>query len=200
MAYPQYAKIGDKKYKINTDFKVAIKCNEIAEDETINDYKRALAIICLLYGKEVINAENRKDYNKLLDIAKKYLSCGKEIPKRQEKPDMDLIEDEEYIKSSFKYDYNYNPYSLKYLHWYEFHNDLMNLSDSELGNCCILNRIRNLRNVNLKDIKDPKEREKIRKAQEQVALKKYQHKKVATPEHRESARKFYEKLGLLDRK
>ena len=28
---PEYVKAGNKKYKINTDFRVAIECNEIAE-------------------------------------------------------------------------------------------------------------------------------------------------------------------------
>lgn len=200
MGYPQYAKIGNKKYKINTDFRIAIKCNEIAEDENINDYKRALGIICLLYGKEVIGDRDRENYPKLLEIAKKYLACGKEVLSNNDKPDMDFIEDEEYIKSSFKYDYRYNPYELEYLHWYEFYNDLSNLSNSEFGDCCILSRVRNLRNFDLKMIKDTKEREKIRKAKQCVALKKYQKKRIATDEQLASALKFYEKLGLLDRK
>ena len=33
--YPQYVEVFGKRYKINTDFKVAIECNRIAEDETI---------------------------------------------------------------------------------------------------------------------------------------------------------------------
>ena len=198
MNYPEYAKIGNKKYKINTDFRIAIKCNEIAEDNTINDYKRALGIICLLYGKEVIG--DRENYQRLLEIAKKYLACGKEVSTNNEKADMDFIEDEEYIKSSFKYDYKYDPYKMEYLHWYEFYNDLCNLSNSELGDCCVLNRVRNLRNFDLRDIKDSKERAKIKKAKEQVALKKYQKKKVANDKQLESAIKLYEELGLIERK
>ena len=33
---------------------------------------------------------------------------------------MDLIEDEKYIRWSFKYDYEYNPYDMEYLHWSNF--------------------------------------------------------------------------------
>jgi len=75
--------------------------------------------------------------------------------------------------------------------------DLMNgLSNSELGDCCILNRIRNLRNFNTKDIKDNKEKQKIEKAKRQVALKKNVHKVKPTKEQMESARKFYEALNI----
>ncbi len=44
MNYPKYAQIEDRLYEINTDFRVAIKCNEVAEDKTISDTERALAI------------------------------------------------------------------------------------------------------------------------------------------------------------
>ena len=47
--YPEYAEINDKKYKINTDFRVAIECQNIATDESISDYERALAIIYKLF-------------------------------------------------------------------------------------------------------------------------------------------------------
>ena len=74
MNYPEYAKIGDKLYKINTDFRNAIECNRIAEDGEINDIERALAIIYVLFGDEGLNAIN--DYEELLKKAKLYLSCG----------------------------------------------------------------------------------------------------------------------------
>lgn len=196
MKYPEFVKIGEKKYKINTDFRVAIKCNEIAENENIGDFERALAIIYKLYGDEGLN--DVKNYDKLLELGLKYLACGEEIKPNKNKPDMDFIEDEKYIRSSFKYDYKYNPYEMEYLHWYEFFNDLNNLSDSELGDCCILNRVRSLRNIDLKTIKDKKERDKIKKAQEQVALKKYKQKEVKLTKEQEKNREdLLKKVGLL---
>ena len=72
--------------------------------------------------------------------------------------------------------------------------DLMNgLSNSELGNCCILNRIRNLRNFDIKDIKDPKELERILKAKEQVAL---DREVKLTKEQEESVDRFLKEIGL----
>ena len=106
--------------------------------------------------------------------------------------DLDLIQDEKYIKSSFKYDYQYNPYEMKYLHWWEFWNDLNNLSNSELGSCCILNRIRQIRNYDVSKIQDPKEKANMIEAKKRVALK--QQKREATSKERDSSRKYFEEL------
>ena len=193
--YPEYAKIGDKKYKINTDFRVAIECQSIATDESISDYERALAIIYKLFGDDGIN--DFDNYEKLLEIAIKYLSCGKELDnKSKEEPDMDFKQDKGYIESSFKYDYKYNPYSLNYLHWYEFYNDLNNLSNSEIGNCCVLNRVRNLRNYDTKKIKDPKERKIAEEAKKQVALKKEHKKREFSDKEKQNMEEFYKSIGL----
>ena len=192
--YPEYAEINDKRYKINTDFRVAIKCQNIATDESISDYERALAIIYKLFGDDGIDDFN--NYDKLLEIAIKYLSCGKELDNKNEEQDMDFTQDKGYIESSFKYDYKYNPYELEYLHWYEFYNDLSNLSNSEMGNCCVLNRVRNLRNYDTKEIKDPKERKKIEEAKKQVALKKEHKKREFSEKEQKNMEEFYKSIGL----
>lgn len=190
--YPQYAEVNGKRYKINTDFRVAIKCSEVAEDETIGDYERGLAIIYLLYGDEGL--KDTENQAKLLEIAQSYLLCGEEYKKEQnEKPDMDFIQDYSYITTSFMSDYHIDLDNCE-MHWWKFM-DLMNgLSNSEMGNCCILNRIRNLRNFDTKDIKDKKEKQKIEKAKQQVALKKKQNK--PTKEQQERAIDLLQKLGI----
>lgn len=193
MGYPKYAQIEDRKYEINTDFRVAIKCNEVATDETIGDAERGLAIVYLLFGEKGLKSNDKQE---LLEKAKNYLSCGQEIKYTNEKPDMDYVEDYALIKTSFRSDYGIK-LDEENIHWWEF-NELMNgLSNSDMGNCCVLNRVRNLRNFDLKDISDPKERQKIRKAQEQVALKKYKpKKKQPTEKQRRSAEKFYQSLKI----
>lgn len=188
MKYPEYVKVNDKKYKINTDFRVAIECDRIAKDNTIGDYERVLAIIYKLFGEEGINAY--EDHEKLLEMAKKYLCCGKEL--NDEEPDMDFIQDYTYIKTSFRSDYGIKLDEEK-MHWWEFNELIEGLSNSELGDCCVLNRIRNLRNYDTKDIKDDKERRKIEEAKQRVALK----KKVATKEQEENATEILKNLGLL---
>ena len=190
--YPQYVEIENKKYKINTDFRIAIECNKIAEDESIGDLERGLAVIYKLFGDDGINTPDH--YGKLLEMAQKYLLCGKEYNKEiNDKPDMDFEQDYSYITASFLSDYGMDLDNME-MHWWKFM-DLMNgLSNSEMGNCCILNRIRNLRNFNTKDIKDTKTRHEIEKAKREVALKR--KPKQATEKQRKSAEQFFKALGL----
>lgn len=194
--YPEYLEIEGKKYKINTDFRYAIECNRIAEDENIGEFERVLAVIYTLFGDEGINTPDH--YEKLLEGARKYLLCGKEYDEeKNSEPDMDFIEDMDYIEASFMSDYHIDLNNME-MHWWKF-NKLMNgLSNSEIGDCCILNRIRNLRTYDTKEIKDQKERQKIEKAKKEVALKK--HKKVVkkeyTNEEKNNMEEFYKQMGL----
>lgn len=190
---PEYVEVNGHTYKINTDFRYAIRCNEIAQDENIGDFERALGIICTLFGEDGLMYQD--DYEKLLKMAQKYLSCGKELEDTKEEPDMDFIQDYSYIKTSFRSDYGMN-LDKENIHWWEFM-DLMNgLSNSELGNCCVLNRVRNLRNFDVSQIKDFNERNKIQKAKEQVALKKKEKEVKLTKEQQQSVDDFYKALGF----
>lgn len=194
MEYPKYVKVNDKKYKINTDFRVAIECNKIAEDTNVGDYERALAIIYKLFGDDGINAS--ENYEMLLELAIKYLSCGKETSStNNEEPDMDFVEDMDYIEASFMSDYNIDLTSIE-MHWWKFFKLINGLSNSEMGNCCVLNRVRNLRNFDTKDIKDQKEREKIEKMKKQVALNKNKKENKITKEQEKSMNELNKLLGL----
>lgn len=188
MNNPEYVKINGKKYKINTDFRVAIECNSIAKNQSIGEHEKALAVIYKLFGDEGL--DNPQDYEKLLQLGQKYLNLGEELENNEEEPDMDFEQDRHYIRSSFIQDYHYNPYDLDYLHWWDFYNDLNGLTNSEFGNCCVLSRIRNLRTYDVSQIKDRKEKEKMLKAQEKVALKKMKKEVILTKEQEESIRRF----------
>ena len=195
MNRPEYAKVGEKKYKINTDFRVAIECNNIAQDDNISDIERPLAIIYKLFGDEGLN--NPQDWNKLLELGIKYLSFGKDnnCVDNDIEPDMDFNEDMDYIEASFMSDYGIDLVNEK-MHYYKFYNLLEGLSNSEMGNCCVLNRVRNLRTFDLSQIKDSKEREKMAKVQEMVSLKKNKHEVELTKEQEESMRKLDEIIGF----
>lgn len=193
MACVKKIQIEDTIYEVNADFRTAIRCNEIAQDNTIGDFERALGIICTLFGEKAL--DNISHYEKLLKWAKKWLSCGKEIDDNKEQPDMDFVEDMDYIEASFMSDYGIDLAESE-MDWHKFINLMNGLSNSELGNCCVLNRIRNLRNFDLSQIKDSKERQKIAKAKEQVALKKYKKENNLTKEQEESMKRLNEILGL----
>lgn len=198
MNCPHFIEVKGKRYKINTNFKAAIKCNIIAEDENIGDFERALAVIYTLFGNEALD-DVMKDYsllNDFLKLAEKYLLCGEEKKqnKNNEKPDMDYIEDYFYIKTSIKSDYNGLDIDKEDLHWWEFYYLLNGLSNSELGNCCILNKIRNIRNADPQEIKDKKERDKLIEAKKNFELKKYKKENNLTKKQEESMNRLNEIL------
>ena len=188
MKCTQYAKVGDKTYKINTSFRTAIECNEIAKNNSISDLERALAIIYKLFGERAL--EDNENYENLLELAKKYLSCKEE---NNVKEDMDFIKDMDLIEASFMSDFHID-LTTEDMDWWKF-NKLMNgLSNSELGNCCVLNNVRNLRNFDASKIKDSKERQKIIEAQRFWALDKKENH--LTKEQEESMNKLNEILGI----
>jgi hypothetical protein len=193
MAYPTKVRIGDKEYPINTDYRVALECDRVARDETIKYPRKELTIIYLLFGDKGLDDE--ENHCKLLELGQKYLLCGQEpIDERdKEETDMDFEQDMDYIEASFMSDYNIDLTNTE-MHWYKFNNLLNGLSDSEIGNCCIFNRIRNLRNYDTSQIKDIKEKQKIEKAKERVALKKKE--KPLTREQQESIARFNKLAGL----
>lgn len=198
MNKPEYVKVDGILYKINTDFRVAIECNKIYRDKTISDVERGMAIIYKLFGEEGLNCENP---NKLCELAMKYIALGREQNNlknnSQKNYELDINKCEGIIASSFVFDYGYNPYNLEYYHWYDFYNDLENLSSSEFGNCCILNRITNVLEINEREIKDEKTKKKIIEAKKEL-MNRYciQEEKELTKEQEESARRLYESLGI----
>lgn len=200
MNKPEYVKVDDVLYKINTDFRVALECNKIALDTKIGDYERAMAIIYKLFGENGLDCKNP---NKLIELGMKYLSLGREQNglknDSDSKYELDFSKCTGLIESSFKFDYKYNPFDLEYLHWYDFYNDLENLSTSEFGNCCILNRVMSILNQKPENIKDNKERQNLIKIKEELR-KKYcidnNTEKEITEEQKESAKAFYKALGI----
>lgn len=199
MNNPKYVKVEDDLYEINTDFRVAIECNNIARDTNIGDYERGLAIIYKLFGEKGLEC-TRMD--KLLELGMRYISMSNEkengFKNDSDMPfELDFSKCEGIIRSSFKFDYNYDPYELKYLHWYDFFNDLQNLSTSEFGNCCMLNRIVSILNQKASEIKDDRERSNLVKTQQKLKDRFCVVEEVKlTKEQEESQRAFYKALGI----
>jgi len=197
---PEYVKVDGQLYKINTDFRIALECNKIAEDDNIGDYERSLAIIYKLFGDDGLHSKNQ---NKLLELAVKYLSLGKDIKglKSQscDKYELDFEKCEGLIKSSFKYDYKYDPYELEYLHFWDFQNDLENLSNSEIGNCCVLNRIIYILGQDASKIKDSKEQTRLLEMQ-RILRQKYckSNNMEVTQKEKENIVSLYKELGLWE--
>lgn len=193
MEITKKVQIGDTIYTAHTDYRTAIKCDEIAQDETIKDYYRSLAIICVVFGEEGLDHEEH--YEKLLRWITKWLSCGKEIEDSKEEPDMNYTEDMDFIEASFMSDYKID-LSETDMEWSKFYKLMSGLSNNEFGDCCILNRIRNLRNYDVSKISDPKEATRIREAQEKFALKKNKIGNNLTAAQIKSMEEFNKLAGL----
>lgn len=157
-SYPEFIEVDGQQFKINTDFRVALRCFEVIEDDSIDDYERSLAVIYLLLG-DIPNV----NLDKVLNLLTKYLRCGEE-PKEESTRDMDMLYDEKYIVASFMSDYNMDLSTVSFLHWYQFVTLLGGLT-----NDCILNRVREIRTMDTKDYKG-KAKTKIEKAKRELAL------------------------------
>ena len=172
-SYPKFAEIKGIKYEINTDFRVALECNEIANNSKIKDEERSLAIIYLLFGEQGLN--DYEHWNSLLRIAIKFLSYGKEIEDEYDNEEkgenIDYQQDWGYIRTSFFSDYTIDLDKEK-MHWWRFYELLCGLSEK-----CILSRVRFIRDFDIGQIKDSAEREKWIKQKEMVALKQTKNEK-----------------------
>ena len=163
-SYPEYVQVDGQQFKLDTDFRTGLKCFEVINDPDISDYERSLAVIYLLLDDLPENV----NFEKLMDVLKVYLSCGRKDDNSGSggKKDMDLNEDENYIVSSFMHDYGIDLTRPLQMHWWRFIALLDGLSSE-----CILSRIRDIRTCDLNDYKG-KARTRMAKAKEAVALKK----------------------------
>lgn len=187
---PEFVEIEGKKYKINTDFRIALECNKISKNYTIGEYEKVLAIIYKLFGEEGLS--NKDHHQKLIELGQKYLLRGKEfdeIDLSSNEIDMDFEQDINYITASFRSDYLIDLNNEKYIHWWEFCDLLNGLTEQ-----CVLNRVREIRNIDLNDYKDSKTRKKIEESKRMLALK--TNKKPLSEKQKESKNKFYELAGL----
>lgn len=165
MSYPQYIQDGENKIKIDTDFRVALRCFDIIGDPDISDAERAMAVEYLLLG-------DIYDSQKVLELCIKYLQCGKKPEKNPKKPDIDLQQDKQYIVASFMSDYQID-LSSETMHWWRFMELVNGLSKN-----CVMSSVREIRNMNPSDYKDEKTRRKIIEAQKSVEIKPKQTAKM----------------------
>ena len=160
MRYPEYAEVKGIKYKINTDYRVALRCFEVIENTTISDEERTLAVVFLLFGEVPV-----EDTGEFLRIAGDYLRCGeKETTQEAHERDIDFIADEKYIVASFMSDYRIDLSSVD-MHFWQYIQLIQGFTES-----AIMSRVRDIRNYDMNELKDPQSRAKMAKAKEAVAL------------------------------
>ena len=160
MRYPEYAEVKGKKYKINTDYRVALRCFEVIDDTSISDSERALAVVFLLFGETPF-----EDTGEFLRIAGDYLRCGeKENAQAAQERDIDFNADERYIVASFMSDYRIDLSSVD-MHFWQYIQLIQGFTENS-----IMSRVREIRNYDMSELKDPKARAKMASAKAAVAL------------------------------
>ena len=161
MAYPHFVKISGKNVAIKADYKTALRCFDVINNEDIGDYERTLAVIFIMYGY-IPEDDLIADY---LDMAQKFLQCGETAESQESKErDMDFNLDRKYINASFMSDYHLDLEKYPNMHFWQFCELINGLTDK-----CILSRVRHIRTCNVNDYAE-KDRADIRKAKEELAL------------------------------
>ena len=162
MTYPKAIEINGLEYAIHTEYETALACFKCINDPDITEIERAMGVLGLLY------MEQPTDEAAALRLAVKFLSLGKEPDGDAEDdrhPDMDYEQDMHYIRASFRSVYGIDLKQTPEMHWWEFSELLSGLTDD-----CVLNRIRDIRNLDLSSIKDPQARSRFAAAQYRLAL------------------------------
>lgn len=175
--YPEYIEVDDTRYKLNTDFRVALRCFEIVEDENIDDYERALAVCYLLIGEIPIDK-----IDKILPLLVRFLQCDESKEDDGQLKDMDLIYDDKFITASFMSDYQIDLSTIDHMHWWQYI-----VLVNGLTNDCILNRVRDIRTCDISDYKG-KARQRLSKAKQLLALP--ERKQRMSAEEKEAWDKF----------
>ena len=157
MEYIKFARIQGKKYPINTDFRVALKCDEIinAPENEVSDRERGIRITGLLFG------EDSPYCPEALEKAEIYLSGG---VSGEEKRIIDFKQHWYLLYTVFISQYGIN-LNTEYLHYQEFLMLLQGLKGQ------VLNDVVELLTYDLREAKDPKERKRIKEAQEKFKIK-----------------------------
>ena len=106
-----------------------------------------------------VHTDSEISEEKLKEAEKKYIE-----QEENKQPSMSFTQDEGYIKASFMSDYHID-LDKDNLHWWEFYDDLVGLTDN-----CILNRVRRVREEPLKG-KKGEELHRWQEAKKAVALK-----------------------------
>lgn len=154
----EYALIDGERYKINSDFKIALKCDEVLNDRTLNDTERGIKITGLLFGKD-------SPYNdEALRKARIFLSGGDDKEGNDEKRVIDFNQHYNLVYSAFISQYGID-LNKDNLHYQEFLMLLQGLKGQ------VLNDVVEILTYDLSEVKDHKQKRKIIEAQKQFKIK-----------------------------
>jgi len=151
----KYALIQGEKYEINTDFRVAIKCDEILNNPNIDDLDRGILVTGLLFGVDSPYCEEA------LEKAKKYLENG---ATGEGKKILDFKQHWDYYYGAFRSQYGID-LNKDELHYHDFVSLCKTLKNQSI------NDVIEILTYDMSEVKDPKQRRKIVEAQQKLKVK-----------------------------
>lgn len=164
---PDWVKVGEKKYFIDTDFTTAIKFETLISDRSINAEQKIALILNLFYKEEI--PDNIQD---AIEAVYQFYACGTGGKGTRQavkaKRIYDFEHDADYIYSAFMADYGIDLQEYiqtgKTLHWWKFRAMFVSLNESNLF--C---KIMGWRSADLRSLKG-EEKNFYRKMQKLYAL------------------------------
>lgn len=163
---PRTVQIDGKSYPVVTDFRNWIAFSDMFSDENLS--KKEKLILSLQWFSDAIPDDLHEAFSGLVKFA-----SADEISFQPQKssgnaisvPVLSYLYDSTYIFSAFLQVYNINLRTIDYMHWYEFRALLDGLPED-----IPVKKRMAYRAVNIAEIKDKKERARIRKIQKSIAL------------------------------
>lgn len=163
---PESIRINSKSYPVFTDFRDWIAFIDMFNDENLNSKEKLL--LSLRWFSDTVPDDLQEAFNGLVKFASAdeiSFRSGKSSAGGSSAPVLSYLYDSTYIFSAFLQVYSINLRTIEYMHWYEFRALLDGLPETTP-----LQKRMAYRAVNIAEIKDKKERSRIRKIQRDIAL------------------------------
>lgn len=164
--FPESIRINSKNYPVVTDFRNWLRFSDMFSDENLS--KKEKLILSLQWFSDTVPDDLQEAFSGLVKFA-----SADEISFQPQKssgntisvPVLSYLYDSVYIFSAFLQIYNINLRNIEYMHWYEFRTLLDGLPEDTP-----VKKRMAYRAVNIAEIKDKKERARIKKIQKSIAL------------------------------
>ena len=183
--FPRSIEIGGKNYAINTDYRIMADLETKISRIDTSDKKAFMNILTETVSVLFKEKPTEGTQEEILDGVMWYYRCGKEpsgsVSGGNGKRCYDYDEDSDYIFAAFRQVYGDDLVSSD-MHWWEFRAKFMALTqETKFVN------IMQYRCTNISRIKNKEERARIKKLQDQFALKSQKQRKFANAESRDKA-------------
>lgn len=161
--YPDSVMIDETEYKIDTDFRTWIGINEAILDINMDSEVRLYLILSVFEKSPPMEVNLMRSISYFL--SGNSTITGKKGTHQKSRYVFSFTYDADYIIGAFQECYGIDLINIEYLHWWHFL-ALLNALNSQ----CELKQRIYYRGVKLSEIKDRKERNRIRKIQQAIAL------------------------------